>query len=407
MHDLNSPLLPDSKRHPSPLKCWLAVLSVALGAFVVVTCEFLPIGLLTHIAPGLHVSDGTAGLMVTIPAIVAAIAGPVMTIGAGRIDRRTLVLALIALLVLSNAISTLAPNFTIMLLARIFFGVSLGGFWTIAVTLGARLVPPAAVTRATTLITAGISIATVLGVPTGVLIADHAGWRMAFAAVGSAALLVGIVQFFVLPSLPAPPAPGLRQLTNLLHHADARLGLLTIAFVIAGHFAAYTYVTPFVKENTGISAASLSTLLLAYGAVGIAGNFAGGAGAARNLRITVTSVVSLLGASIFLLPFFHGNDLGIVALLLAWGLAFGALPISLQLWVFKAAPEALEGGAALLVTTFQVFIALGSVLGGWVVDSLGTPAVMWSAGVSVAVGLILVRLSRPSPSVATELQLAP
>jgi len=407
MHDLNPSLLSDSGQHASPLKCWLAVLSVALGAFVVVTCEFLPIGLLTHITSGLRVTDGTAGLMVTIPGLVAAIAGPAMTIGAGKFDRRILVLALIALLVLSNAISALAPNFTIILLARVFFGISLGGFWTIAVTLGGRLVPRASMARATTIITAGISIATVLGIPTGVLIADHAGWRMAFAAVGGAALLAGLVQFFVLPSLPAPPAPGLRQLTNLLHHADARLGLATIAFVIAGHFAAYTYVTPFVKENTSISAASLSTLLLAYGAVGIAGNFAGGAGAARNLRITVTSVVSLLAASIFLLPFFRGNEAAIITLLLAWGLAFGALPISLQLWVFKAAPEALEGGAALLVSTFQIFIALGSVLGGRVVDLFGTPAVMWSAGISIMVGLVLVRLSRHSPTDAPELQLVP
>jgi predicted MFS family arabinose efflux permease len=76
-------------RHAA-LKSWLAVLSVALGAFVFVTSEFLPIGLLTQISAGLHVSDGTAGLMVTIPGLVATFAAPLMTIGAGRVDRRIL-----------------------------------------------------------------------------------------------------------------------------------------------------------------------------------------------------------------------------------------------------------------------------------------------------------------------------
>jgi predicted MFS family arabinose efflux permease len=216
--------------HHSTLKSWLAVLSVALGAFVFVTSEFLPIGLLTQISAGLHVSDGIAGLMVTIPGLVATFAAPLMTIGAGRVDRRILMLGLTGLLVASNMTSALASDFAVMLAGRVMFGISVGGFWTIAVTLGSRLVPKPMMTRATTIIAAGISIATVLGVPAGTLIAGFAGWRMAFAAVGGVALLSGVAQLFVLPRLPPPAAPGIRQLTHLLRHADARLGLLTLAF---------------------------------------------------------------------------------------------------------------------------------------------------------------------------------
>ncbi len=382
-------------RH-SALKSWLAVLSVSLGAFVFVTSEFLPIGLLTQISAGLHVSDGIAGLMVTIPGLVATFAAPIMTIGAGRVDRRILMLGLTGLLVASNLTSALASNFAVMLAGRVMFGISVGGFWTIAVTLGSRLVPKPMMTRATTIIAAGISIATVLGVPAGTLIAGFAGWRAAFAAIGGLALLSGLAQLFVLPRLAPPPAPGIRQLTHLLRHADARLGLLTLAFVIAGHFAAYTYVTPFLKENASITPGYLSTVLLAFGVAGIIGNFGAGAGVARNLRGTMTGVVALLAGAILLLPFVRGNQTGVTILLLAWGLAFGAMPISLQLWVFKAAPEALEGGAALLVCTFQIFIALGSVVGGWVVDSFGTSAVMLGGGSTALVGLLLVRLSRHS-----------
>jgi predicted MFS family arabinose efflux permease len=376
------------------LRNWLAVLSVSLGAFVVVTSEFLPIGLLTNISSGLKVSDGIAGLMVTIPGLVAAIAAPVMTIVAGRVDRRVLVLALMALLAGSNLIAALSPNFAVMLIARVLFGVTLGGFWTIAVTLGGRLVPKSSMARATTIIMAGISIATVAGVPVGTLIAGFSTWRAAFGVIGLVALLAAFVQLFVLPKLPAPAAPGLRQITGLLHHPDARLGLLTVAVVMAGHFAAYTYVTPFLKDHTKISPGFLSSLLLAFGVAGIFGNFLGGAFAAKNLRATITSAVILLGASVMLLPFFAGNLTGISTLLLIWGLAFGALPIVLNLWVFKAAPDAIEGGAALLVSTFQIFIALGSVLGGQVVDAFGTSAVMWGGGATAAIGLVIIALTR-------------
>jgi predicted MFS family arabinose efflux permease len=161
----------DSLHHRSALKSWLAVLAVALGAFVFVTSEFLPIGLLTQISAGLHVSDGIAGLMVTIPGLVATFAAPLMTIGAGRVDRRILMLGLTGLLVASNLTSALASNFAMMLAGRVMFGISVGGFWTIAVTLGSRLVPKPMMTRATAIIAAGISIATVLGVPAGTLIA--------------------------------------------------------------------------------------------------------------------------------------------------------------------------------------------------------------------------------------------
>ena len=110
----------------------------------------------------------------------------------------------------------------------------------------------------------------------------------------------------------------------------------------------------------------------------------------------VFNVVAVLASAILLLPLVRGHLSGVTILLVSWGLAFGAMPVSLQLWVFKAAPEALEGGAALLVSTFQIFIALGSVLGGRVVDSFGTSAVMFGGGGTALVGLILVRLSRHS-----------
>lgn len=381
------------ERRPT-LKEWLAVLSVALGAFVMVTSEFLPIGLLTHIAAGVQISAGTAGLMVTIPGLVAAVVAPVTAVAAGRLDRRLVVMGLIALLLVSNTISALAPNFAVMIVGRVLFGVCLGGFWTIAVTLGARLVPKAYMSQATTVILAGVSIATVLGVPAGAFVANLAGWRASFGAVAVASVVIFGTQLFLLPRIPATKALTWSELTHVLRIPDARTGLLAVAFVIGGHFAAYTYVTPLLKDTAGFSPNYLGTLLLVYGVAGIFGNFAGGAASVRHLRLSLGVIVALLAGSILLLPKLGLHPVGAAILLATWGFAFGGVPITLNLWVFKSAPEALEGGAALLVSTFQIFIALGSVLGGRLVDAFGTSAVMWSAGVTVLATLALVVLSR-------------
>lgn len=393
MQPISTAEAPDAPEQAT-LKAWLAVLSVSLGAFVLVTSEFLPIGLLTNISSALKVSDGLAGLMVSVPGIVAAIAAPTLTIVASKVDRKVLILSLMSLLAISSFIAAAAPNFTVMLAARVLFGISLGGFWSNAISLGGRLVPKASMVRATTLIMAGISIATVAGVPVSKVIADFLGWRTAFNVIGGVILVTGVVQWWALPKLPAPKAPGFLQFTHLLRHPDARLGLATVALVIAGHFGAYTYVTPYLKQNPQMGPGYISSLLLAFGAMGILGNFIGGACAGKNLRGTIGIVISLLAAAIIMLPFTGNHVVFTSLMILCWGLAFGAIPIVLQLWVFKAAPEAMEGGAALLTSTFQVFIALGSVMGGQIVDHYGTSVVMWVGGGVSALALFIVLISK-------------
>src|SRR5471032_2916113 len=149
-------------RGPSVLRSWLSVASVTIGAFAFVTTEFLPVGLLPQIARDLQVTPGTAGLMVTVPGVIAAISAPGMMLGAGRIDRRTILLMLTAMLLTSNLVSALASNFPLLLLGRAMLGASLGGFWTLALAAAGRLVKPQDAARATATILTGVTCATVI-----------------------------------------------------------------------------------------------------------------------------------------------------------------------------------------------------------------------------------------------------
>jgi predicted MFS family arabinose efflux permease len=377
------------------ISSWLAVFSVAVGSFALVTTEFLPVGLLPAIAASLHVSEGTAGLMVTIPGVLGALTAPLITVGSGRLDRRLVLWGLMALLAAANVIVALAPSFVTVLVGRVLLGIAVGGFWTIGAAIGPRLVSAAAATQATSIIFAGISLGTVAGVPAGALVGHMVGWRVAFGGAGVATIIVLLAQVMLLP--PVSPARVIRmhELPALLRVPKARVGIIATALIFIGQFAAYTYITPFLVDVSGMGAPAVTALLLAYGVTGFIGNILGGWGAARDVRVAVALMALLLGVSVLLLPLIGTNQIAATILVGLWGLAFGAMPITTQIWMFKAAPEALEGSSALFVSTAQVALASGALVGGVAVDHLGISSAMIEAGIfSLATVLVIWTFGR-------------
>lgn len=156
-------------------RAWLAVTSVALGAFVIVTTEFIPVGFLPRIAASLDVSLGAAGLMILVPGLSAAIAAPLMFVRAGKVDRRKVIAGLGGLVALSNATAAIAPDFAVVLFGRILLGVAIAGFWTVATPVGPKLVGRRAGTKATSIILAGVSAGTVVGLPAGEVLGNLLG----------------------------------------------------------------------------------------------------------------------------------------------------------------------------------------------------------------------------------------
>ena len=125
--------------HARATASWAALGAIGVGAFALVTTEFLPIGLLPQIARSMAITEGHAGLAVTMSGLLAALAAPTTIAVAGTFDRRKLLLVLLGMLVLSNAISALAPGFLVLLLGRVLLGATIGAFWTVAGPLGPRL----------------------------------------------------------------------------------------------------------------------------------------------------------------------------------------------------------------------------------------------------------------------------
>ncbi|NJP98862.1 MFS transporter [Nonomuraea sp. FMUSA5-5] len=381
-----------------PRSRWAAVVMVTVATFLVVTAEQLPIGLLTSVGSALSVSEGTAGLMVTLPSLIAAVAAPVVPVLAGRMDRRLLLIGLVALTALAGLCSALAPTYPLLLAARAVVGVAIGGFWAIAGGLAVRLVAPAHVPRATALIFGGVGTANVLGVPIGTVIGELAGWRAAFGALGGLGLAAFLGLLAILPPLAATRPVGLRHLADQLRNPGVRAGIVATFLIVVGHFAAYTYISPVLQDLSGIGAALVGPLLFGFGLAGIAGNFAAGAAVARRPHRTVLVIVAALALIVLLYPLVGGTPAGGIVLLAGWGLAFGGVSVSLQTWMIKAAPQAVEAASALWVAVFNLAIGLGSLAGGTIVNAVTLRGDLWAAGGLLVLAGAAVWTARRNPS---------
>ena len=378
-----------TRPEPAARRPWLAVSAVGLATFSVVTTEMLPVGLLTSIAGSLGTSMGRAGLMISLPALLAALFAPLVVMAAGGMDRRRILCGLLALLVLANLASALAPSLIWLLAARVLVGFCMGGIWAIAGGLAARLVPQASMGLATSIIFGGVAAASVLGVPLGALIGDFAGWRWAFGGMAGFSALVLALHAAVLPALPATGSASLRQFSHQLANRRLQAGLALTLLLVAGHFMSFTFVRPLLLTVSGFDAQWMSALLLAYGIAGIAGNFLAGIIAARRTVPSLAAIaMGLLLAPVLFLSV-GDSPTGGGAVLLVWGLAYGGVSVGLMTWMMQAAPRAVEIATALYVGVFNIGIALGSWAGGQLVDGWGLHATLWLSGGLAAAALLL------------------
>ncbi len=375
---------------PEERASWAGVVSLGLGVFAIVMAEFLPASLLSRIAGELGVSEGLAGQSVSVTAVVAAIAGITLPVLLPRLDRRHVMLGLTALAVLSDLLVAFAPNYRVLLAARVLLGVALGGFWALAIAMTARLVPARRLGLAMTVVNMGVSFATVAAIPLGTWLGEVWGWRTVFALAAGVGVAAFAVQAAVLPSVAPTGAPGFGPLLATLRSRLIILGLVATALVAAGHFTGFTYIRPAAEAIGGVAPSGLALLLLVYGIAAFAGNLAAGPVADRRMRVAVLLFPLVLGAAMLLFAAAGTTTAGLLAAVALWGFGFGGMPTTLMTWMARAEPGRLESVGGLQAATFQVAIALGAVVGGLLVDGVGVQTAVLAGGVSVLAGAVLL-----------------
>lgn len=378
---------PDEVDRPA---AWAAVGALTLGVFALVTSEFLPASVLTPLARDLGVSVGAAGQAVTATAVVGAFAAPLTPVLTGRFDRRLVMWGLMALLSVSNLLTVFAKDLPTLLVARVLLGASLGGFWSMAAALAMRLVPPAAMPRAMSLIFTGVSVATVSAAPVGAYVSDTLGWRAAFIISGVVGALALLAQLVTLPRLAPTSTPRLLGLVEVARRRVVATALIGVLLVISGHFAGFTYVRPVLEQVAHLDLKAISLTLLAFGVAGFFGNLAGAALVGRDPRLAVLTGAGLLAASALAIVTLGQVGMITTVALTLWGFAFAMLPVGFQSWATSAAPDQAELAGGLLTSTFQVAIAAGAVFGGVLVDQMGPLSAPGYAAVSALAAVALV-----------------
>lgn len=377
--------------------------ALGLGVFTITTTEIMPIGLLQPMAADLGVSDGLIGLTVTFFAFVAAISAPTLSTATRRIDRRVLLIIVMALFVVGNAATALAPNYATLVAVRIVIGCALGLMWTLVAPTAVALVPARVSVRATTIAFSGVSLASVAGMPLGTLVGQLFGWPAAYwvLAALSAITLAALIAF--LRPVPGVGDTSLRRLPSLLRGRDLRLTIIVTGLVITGAYAAYTYVTPLIVEEIGINEHLVSAVLLVMGAAGVAGNFASGAFLARTRspRLAVATLVGILAvALVAVLLGAHVRPVAVAALVV-WAIGYAAIPIGLQTTVLRVEPGRREAATTVYSTTFNLSIGLGALVGALAIDHAGASApTLIGAGCALLALVVSAGLPRRTPTPA-------
>ena len=377
----------------------LALWALTISAFAVGTTEFVIVGLIPTMAADLGVSLPSAGLLVSVYALGVTIGAPVLTALAGRVPRKTLLLALLALFIAGNAFAAVAPGYDSLLAARFITGLAHGVFFAIASTIATNLVDRSRESSAIALVFLGLTVALVTGVPLGTWIGQLFGWQSAFLGVVVLGVIGLVASALLVPSnLRQGAAPSLRAQARVLTSPRLLLAYLITAVGYGGNFIAFTYLAPMLTDVTGLGAGAVSLVILLYGASVAVGNILGGKLADRLGAVPALTVIfGGLTLVLLALGLVLTTPVATIIVVAIWGgFAFANVP-PLQVYTVQiareVAPDAIDVASGLNIGAFNLGIAIGAWSGGLIVAGLGLAAAPYLGAAAVALGVLLTRLS--------------
>ncbi len=368
----------------------IALYALTLGAFAIGMTEFIIMGLLPEVAANLQVSIPMAGLLITGYALGVAIGAPFITIATHRLPRKALLLLLMVIFIAGNALAALAPNYSVLMLARILAALTHGSFFGVGSVIASQLVPKEKRAGAIAIMFTGLTLANILGVPIGTFFGQAYGWRSTFWLI-TVIGIIALIGIIVLVPKVKSASSSLNQELGVLRRPTVHVALLMTVFGFGGVFTAFTYIAPILVDITGFSPGSVSYILVLFG-VGITlGNIYGGKLADRSLLPSLLGILLLLAVVLALFSLTDQNKmLALITVFILGVAAFGTVP-GLQLHMLNMAKEAPTLASTLNIAAFNLGNAMGAYIGGVVIDAGiggGLPAVPWVASLVTVIGIL-------------------
>ena len=379
---------------PAPSVRWLAVFALALGGFGIGTTEFVAMGLLPDIAASLGITEPTAGHVISAYALGVVVGAPLIAALTARMDRRILLLGLMAVFTVGNLASVIAPTYGTLMAARFVAGLPHGAFFGIAALVAAHLMGPKNRAKAVAHVLTGLTVATVVGVPIASWLGQLLGWRAAFGLV----VVIGIVTLTALwhwlPDLRAMHATSPLTELGALRRVQVWLALLVGMVGFGGMFAVYTYVSTTLTDVAGLSRGLVPVGLMVFGLGMVIGNLVGGRMADASVIRGLYASMTALGIVLALFVFAAHNPWTALLGLFLIGATGASIGPALQTRLMDVAHDAQTLAAALNHSALNIANATGAWIGGVVIAAgYGYTAPAASGAVLAAAGLAVLTFS--------------
>jgi DHA1 family inner membrane transport protein len=380
------------------MKFNLGLIALAVGAFGIGVTEFAPMGMLPVIAGDIHVSIPAAGLLISAYAMGVLIDAPLLTLTTGRIDRRTLLIALMGIFTLGNALSALAGGYWMLMAARVVTSFNHGAFFGVGSVVAASLVPPDKRAGAVAAMFTGLTVATIGGVPAATWVSEAIGWRTAFAGIAGVGAIAMLSLRFALPSLPAEEGGDRRAELRVLTRGPVVMALALTTIGFGGVFTVFTYIVPILRDVTHGSTGYVTAMLMLFGVGATIGNGLGGRLADRSVERTLMTMLTIMALTLLAFTVLMQWPVTAAIAILIWGIASFAIVPPLQMRVMDAASDAPNLASAMNIGAFNLGNAIGAALGGGVIGAgLGLPAVSLAGAAMAAVALAMLLAFRRQP----------
>lgn len=376
-----------------PARIPVALYALTIGAFGIGTTEFVIMGLLLQVAADLKVSIAAAGLLISGYALGVFVGAPLLTAATSRLPRKGALVALMVIFTLGNLACALAPNYEVLMAARVLTSLAHGTFFGIGAVVATNLVAADRKASAISIMFTGLTVATLLGVPAGAWLGLHFGWRATFWAVAAIGVLAtAIIAVFVPKDHGDRSGIAIREEVKVLARPQVLLGLAATVLGYAGVFAVFTYIQPMLTRISGFSESAVSPILLVFGVGMIVGNLVGGKLADRRLLPTLVGSLALLALVLGAMTFALHNAIAAVLFTGLLGAAAFATVAPLQLRVLQQAQGAGESLASSFnIAAFNLGNAIGAWLGAAVIErGPGLAAIPGAAALLTVAGLAIV-----------------
>lgn len=370
----------------------LHLLAFTLAGFIAIMTETMPAGLLPQISQALGISQSMAGQLVSVYALGSVVAAIPLVAATRGWSRRPLFLTAILALFVFNSATALSSNYLVILVSRGVAGMAAGLIWGLLAGYARRMVAPGLQGRALAIVGVGQPIALCIGVPLGTWLGGMSDWRGVFWIMSLLSLVLAVWVQLAIPDYPGEASAKRESIKAVFLKPGVRWVLLVIFVWILAHNILYTFIAPFLA-SAGLGQ-RVDLVLLLFGFSAVVGIWVTGVWVDRSLRVLTLSSLAGFGVAALLIGTAGGHLPLLLIGIALWGATFGGAPTLLQTALADSAGDSADVAQSMLVTVFNLAVALGGVSGGVLLHQAGPSSLPTALLMLAVLGMLVVWRAR-------------